>query len=179
MARGLARRGPPVRAVRRARVWVGASLPLVQAAGGSAVVTTLIAEDVLESQGKPTIVRIRGALHIMMDRSAEVAEDKAMVVYGIGLVQARALAAGVASLPLPVGNVEWPWMWQAVTTLATPTTLTEDEGGARFQRTDIDSKSMRKAGPGETLVLITQVISITGTPDVECWGFTRILMLPS
>ena len=179
MARGFVRR-TPVRAVqRRARVWDGNVLPLVQIAGGQSAFSILITEANLDAKDKPTIVRIRGLLHIAMDRSAEVAEDKAVITYGIGLMEGRAVTVGIASLPKPATDSEWGWMWIGSSTIATPTTLTEDEGGARFQRTVIDSKSMRKAGPGEVLVLVTEVTSITGTPDVECWGFFRILLLPS
>jgi len=179
MARGVVGRRPFVQAPRRSRVWVGASLPLAQTAGGSSVFSILIGETELESQGKPTVARLRGQLHAQMDRSAEVSEDKALITFGIGLMQARAIAAGIASLPLPATNVEWPWMWVGTATLATPTTLTEDEGSMRFERVIIDGKAMRKAGPGMALVLVTEVTSITGTPDVECWGFLRILLMPS
>ena len=179
MARGFVRRTPVRATQRRARVWDGTQLSLIQLAGGTAGFSVLITEANLDAKDKPTIVRIRGLLHIAMDRSAEVAEDKAVITYGIGLMEGRAVAAGIASLPLPATDSEWGWMWIGSATLASPTTLTEPEQGARFQRTVIDSKSMRKAGPGEVLVLVTEVTSITGTPDVECWGFLRILLLPS
>jgi len=79
MARGVRAGRPFVQAPRRSRVWVGASLPLAQTAGGSSVFSILIAEAELETQGKPTVARIRGQLHAQMDRSAEVSEDKALI----------------------------------------------------------------------------------------------------
>ena len=178
MARGVARRAG-VRAPRRSRIWDALPIPLAQTAGGSSVFTILVTEAALLSQGKPTIARMRGAMHVQMDRSAEVAEDKALVTYGIAMLEGRAVAAGVASLPTPATNGDFPWMWIGTATIASPTTLTEDEGAMRFERTLIDAKAMRKAGPGELLVMVTEVTSITGTPDVECWGFIRVLLMPS
>ena len=93
------------------------------------------------------------------------------------MIEARAVAAGIASLPKPVANADFPWMWIGVATLATPSTLTEDEGPMRFQRLELDAKAMRKAMPSMALILVTEVSSIVGTPDVECWGYTRTLLM--
>ena len=162
---------------KRQTLWVGASIPLQQLAGGSAGFTTIISEATLGNLGRPTVVRIRGALHAQMDRSAEVAEDKAVVTTGIAMIESQAVAAGIASLPTPASQADFSWMWIGVQTLATPTTLTEDEGSMRFQRLVIDSKAMRKANPSMALVLVTEITSITGMPDVECFGFIRLLLM--
>ena len=162
---------------KRQTLWTGGVLALQQLAGGSAGFATLISEATFANLGRPTVIRIRGQLHAQMDRSAEVAEDKATVVTGIAMVESNAVTAGIASLPTPATNVDYSWMWIGVQTLSTPTTLTEDEGPGRFQRLEIDAKAMRKANPSMALVLVTQVVSVIGTPDVECWGYFRQLLM--
>ena len=164
-------------AQRRQTLWTGATLPLQQLAGGTSGFTTLITEATFANLGRPTVIRIRGQLHAQMDRSAEVAEDKVVVSTGIAMIESRAVAAGIGSLPKPVADANFPWMWVGTQTLSTPTTLTEAEGDMRFQRIELDSKSMRKAMPSMALVLVTEVVSIAGVPDVECWGFLRLLLM--
>jgi len=176
MARGVLRQRLAA-ARKRQTLWTGGALALQQLAGGTAGFATLISEATFANLGRPTVIRIRGQLHAQMDRSAEVAEDKATVITGIAMVESRAVAAGIASLPTPGTQTDFPWMWIGVQTLASPTTLTEAEGDMRFQRIDVDAKAMRKANPSMALVLVTQVDSVIGTPDVECWGFLRLLLM--
>ncbi len=180
----MADRGRPQRVLKagapRQKVWAGGvTFPLTQLSGGVNNVQTIISEAILEGQGLPTIVRCRGWVHIQMDRSAEAAEDKAIVNFGIAVVEARALSIGVTAMPLPGTNAEFPFLWMGIATLASPTTLTEDEGGARFQRLELDTKAMRKVRAGHVLVFITQVQNVTGTSEIEFWGCVRVLLMPA
>ena len=162
---------------KRQTLWIGGALSLQQLAGSTSGFAFLVTEAQFSNLGRPTVIRIRGRFHAQMDRSAEVAEDKAVVTSGIAMVEARAAAAGIGSLPKPVTNSDFSWMWIGAHTLATPTTLTEDEGSMRFERIDVDAKAMRKAQPSMALVLVTEVTSIAGVPDIECWGFLRMLLM--
>jgi len=172
-------RGRVRTATKRSRVWIGTPTSFFQLAGGTTNFSTVVTEAQLQNLGKPTIARVLGELLINMDRSAEVAEDRALVGYGMTLVSNQAVAVGATAIPDPLNNAEWPWLMYGTTSLKTPTTLTEDEQGFRWDRVKIDSKSMRKAPPDHVLVFVVSVISVAGTPDIELSGFLRVLLLPS
>jgi len=166
-------------AAKRSRVWIGTPTNFFQLAGGTTSFSTIVTEAQLQNLGKPTIARCRGQLLVNMDRSAEVAEDRALVGMGLTLVSNQAVAVGATAIPSPIANDEWPWLWYYTSSLKTPTTLTEDEQGFRWERIEVDSKSMRKAPPDHVMVFVVDVVSVAGTPDIELSGFIRVLLLPS
>ena len=168
-----------VRSARRSKVWAGAQIGLTQMAAGQVAFNTLESEADLESQGKPTIARIRGQILVQTDFSAEVPEDKCNVGFGIALLDARAVAAGAGSLPGPLTNIEFPWMWWHSSVIAVQTTVGLEQVLSNFDRIEVDGKAMRKAAPGHLLVLVAEVLAITGTSDIEYFGALRILLMPS
>ncbi len=184
MARGFGGRRPLVRATtRRQRIWTGSVIGLHQitgaAGGGVAGATTMITEANLENLGKPTIARMRGSILVADDQSAAVAEDKAAVFMGVTLIDSRALAAGVGSMPNPAINIEYPWMWFAEAMISVPSTIALEQVATRFQRIEVDGKAMRKAPPDHALVFLVAATSVAGTPDLEIYGCIRVLLLPS
>ena len=167
------------RTSRRSKVWFGSQIVLTQQAAATVAFNTLMTEVQLETQGKPTIARIRGQILVQTDVSAQVAEDKCHVGLGIALLDARAVAAGAASLPGPLTNVEFPWMWWHSAEIAVGTNTALEQIPTNFDRITVDGKAMRKAAPGHLLVLVSEVLAETGTSDIEYFGFLRILAMPS
>jgi len=171
------RRTNLARTPRRARIWTGTAIALAQLPPGNSLVT-LVAEATFAIQGKPTIARMRGELFVMFDQSGAAAGEKVIVSCGIGLVNTQSVVG--AAVPLPRTDIDWGgWMWLEHTCLAQPDTAMVVQNDQTWKRIDIDSKSMRKVPNNMTLVLVTEVTAITGTPDVETWGTLRVLMLPS
>ncbi len=172
---------PRAKTARRSKVWVGAQSATATGLGpSSAVVFTVIAEADLETQGKPTIARVRGTWNAWYDRAAAPATGAMIVGAGITLVSTKSVTAGIASLPQPLTNIEWPWLWWDTTIVGL------DFGDATgFQLLEnsvrvVDSKAMRKVPPGNTLVLIVETSpALLGAPDTR-FGFSiRILLMPS
>jgi len=167
---------------RRAKVWVSAdSTALIALPPSTVAVQTLTTEAVLESQGKPTIARIRGTWVATHDHSAASATSSLYVAMGITVVSTKSVTAGVASLPTPITNSEWPWMFWDMYKVGTETVT-----AVGFQQTNsldnrtVDCKAMRKVPPASTLVAVFETgPALEGAPDVNATLAVRILLLPS
>ena len=104
-----------------------------------------------------------------------------VVAAGITTVSAAAATAGILSLPLPINDIEWPWLWWDSAFVgnenyaASNTTL--DLSAANRV---IDSKAMRKVPPSHVCVLVFQAgVALKGAPDANVSFIVRILLMPS
>ncbi len=125
-------------------------------------------------QGASTLLRTRGGLLIELDAAG--AGERALVAVGIIIAGDRAIAAGVASLPSPVGQGEDDWLWHSYLTVTS-----NEEAAATTdyltQRLEIDSKAMRKVRDDEGIVFMAEVAeSADMGGSVNLMYGTRILL---
>ena len=131
---------------------------------------------VLALEQEVTIVRVRGYCNIILEATAAIGDGFSGAI-GIGLVSSAAFAAGVASVPTPITEVDWSgWLYHKFFDLRSITATIADgvNSVACVQQFDIDSKAMRKQGSSMTLMGVVEV-SESGTATAELNADTRIL----
>ncbi len=122
------------------------------------------------SSGGVTIIRIRGHYQVYINAIAGVT-DRVRFGLGIGIVTSDALAVGAVAIPGPLDDIDWGgWMWHE----------TGWVGGIAFFGPGviqgvIDSKSMRKIKPNESVVGMLEVADEDGTVVVQASLATRML----
>jgi len=135
---------------KRTTEWIGpADQNFVGVGSGGA---TLIASSSFEISS--TIIRTRGAVTI---RPAVTVADAAIVgAFGMGIVSAEALAAGIASIPEPFSDGDWGgwFVWRSFGYELE----FEDATGVSYPSWgfEVDSKAMRKIGPSEAIVFVAE-----------------------
>ena len=104
-----------------------------------------------------TIVRFRGIITVGVQNTAD---DKAILgAYGVAIVTDLALAAGAASIPGPWTDNDWDG-WFVLQPFNLALEFTTDVGWDKIQSEYvIDSKAMRKAVDGDSLVTIVETQS--------------------
>jgi len=166
---------------RRSKVWLGAqSSTALGLSPSTAAVFTIVDETQVETQGKPTIARVRGTWNAWHDRTAAPATSAMVVAAGITVVSTKSLTIGVTALPTPLANIEWPWLWWDSTVVGIDVgDATGFEQLTTFNRS-IDSKAMRKVPPASTVVLIVEAgAAMLGAPDARLVFAIRMLLMPS
>ncbi len=149
MARG--RRTHVVGRSDRQPVWFGINLQVTTVPGASAIlIGSLNAAALLL---RPfTVVRT----HILVSWSSDqvAASEISNGAFGTIVVSEQALAAGVASIPDPIGEADAPFFtWQAFSQqfLFADATGFESAGWSQYE---IDSKAMRKVGNNEDIAFV-------------------------
>ena len=118
-----------------------------------------------------TVVRIRGFAEISLS-SGTADGDGYTGAFGIGIVTDAAFAAGVASVPTPITEIEWEgWIWHQMFSVRSPAT---DSTEIR-QTFEIDSKAMRKVGSNRTIFAVVEATEI-GTAVAEITLGSRMLL---
>ncbi len=137
------------------------SLSNLDNAEGSVIVgpTGLLASTAL------TIFRARGKILGILDTGA--VDERVIVEIGLAVVGAPAFTAGVASLPTPVTEDQYPFFWRGQLAMSSGAEAAVITDGL-FDRVEIDSKAMRKMKPDEAIVLVFEVAGSSdqaGTTD--------------
>ena len=184
MARQLNRsnRGFAVRTPRRKSSWE-------QGSGGTGQVaftgssTSILGLGAGAAEDGLTLVRTRGQLTVSLNAAAAVGEGFSGA-FGIGIVTDQAFAAGVASMPAPITDIDWNgWLYHHFFDLFSNTAISggaavdEDFGNviAGVQRIEVDSKAMRKIGLNEVIFAVLQVVE-QGTATMRAAFNSRILI---
>ena len=165
----------PVKVSRRRTGWeegTGGSIPTNVSSSSSgflgAAVTALL--DGL------TLVRTRGFVRATLTAVAG-ANDGFQGAVGIGITTAQAVAAGIASCPIPVSDADWDgWLWHQFFSVGSSTATIADgvnSVGVNFQ-TEIDSKAMRKLSEDMALYAAFQMTE-NGTSVMDIWHESRML----
>jgi len=174
MARAMVRRAL-VRSPKRGMFWEGAALAFTNATG-TASVLTVVSETTLETIPNPTLIRVRGQGIVY---ATAIGASGAQAMIGIGLIKvtAKALAAGVASLPTPGTDSGSDWLWHSDYPIGVRGSLGADSesDGSHVTRFDIDNKAMRKFEPNEVLVMVVENVALTSTVTVQVTVGFRIL----
>jgi len=112
-----------------------------------------------------TILRIRSSGGLFMFDASAQAGDKMTLALGIAIMGTDAFASGVGAMPDPVVEFEFPWLWLWQGDLrATVTAGDQADGSTTLRIPTIDSRSMRKVTPRETLVLVAEFANAAGAP---------------
>ncbi len=114
-----------------------------------------------------TILRMRSSPGIIaFDESVQVG-DTVNLGIGIGIVSSDAFAAGVGSLPDPIGDITFPWLWLFQADLLCTVAIGDQAFGMTTRQTGgVDSRAMRKMAPGQSLVQIFEFQGVSGAPVV-------------
>jgi len=143
----------------RTSVWIGTSVAVSTVAANTVVLLATLNAAALALRPF-TVVRTRLLLHWESDQSAS--SEQATGAFGAIVVTAEAAAAGVASVPDPVGDPSSPWfVWQPLSTsflFADATGFIEPAGNDY----EVDSKSMRKVGLNEDIALVAEETNVKG-----------------
>ena len=149
---------------------------------GSTVPFTANGTKVLGSLGfgvPGTVIRTLWEYVILATSSATiVADDQARVCMAIGIVSSDAVALGDTAMPDPADEPNYPWLyWRDHLLRYRIVGAQNDSSGIPGSaRVTIDSKSMRKIKPRESLVLVAQYVDVTGTPNLTVSsGVARVL----
>ena len=171
-------RGFPIRtrSPRRATAW-GFGPDAVSVALSASAKTGWTNGIVLASEAKATIVRIRGDLLLTL-LTADGANGGFAGAVGIGIATSNAFSAGIASLPGPITDADWPgWMWHHfINVRATTATIADGvNAGAATQRIVIDSKAMRKWDFDMTIFGAVEVVE-SGVSTANLAADSRMLV---
>ena len=109
-----------------------------------------------------TLVRTRGSLLVRVIAAGDV-DDVLGGAFGLIVASNQAFAAGVASLPSPVTEIENDWVVWVPVTLNADLGSTNPLEPAAFQRVEFDSRGMRKMKLGESLVGVFEMFQSGGT----------------
>ncbi len=113
-----------------------------------------------------TILRIVGGGGLFRFDADKQIDDSLTITLGIGIVSTDAFTAGAASMPDPDDEVAYPWLWWTSFTLDSQVAAASDDaGGSLYRVPPIDSKSMRKFKPSQTLTTIIQTTGAAGAPQ--------------
>ncbi len=165
------------RAPRRQSSWTagpGGGTGAEHTIGASSSSTSLWSTGLIPLEEGLTIVRIRGELLAFLT-AATAALDGFVCGFGITLVSDEAFAAGAASIPSPIDDIDYDeWMYYTTFSLKASAIIA---GGAAedhdsmlavtaAKRIEIDNKAMRKFPVGKTMVALLEVQEI-GTAVVS------------
>ena len=109
-----------------------------------------------------TLVRTRGVFTIKCIGSG-VNDNRINGAFGIIVVSNEAGVAGLASLPLPLSQIENDWVvWVPFALHVSNTVVTEEDLGS-IQQIPYDSRGMRKLKLGESLQEVVEAFQFNGT----------------
>ena len=129
----------------------------------------------LALNGPWTAIRMLGEYIIGAD-AAPTAQDAVTIGVGIGVVSADAFIAGAASVPGPVSEPQYPWLYWANHDFFFVDSGLEDRVITSIRKS-FDVKSMRKLKPRESLVTVIEYSDVAGTPAMQfCMPQTRVLV---
>ena len=164
-------------APRRLTTWLGGpgSLSSVQAtitASGS----TLASVTVSLAQERATLVRTRGRLRCYL-KSAAAGNNGFVGAFGMAVANLAAVSAGVSSVPTPVTEQTYEWIyWTPIQLLSAgvidASAATDEDGitgNSGFFDIEIDSKAMRKITNEHACYGVIEVTEI-GTATMQ-WMF--------
>ena len=122
-----------------------------------------------------TVLRTRGYVQAIMDSTKQVG-DTMLLTFGLGIVSSDAFAVGGGSLPDPLGDADYPWLWWGEMFLEAELAAAQEAWGGSAQRLEVDSKAMRRLAPSQTLAWVVQATQVAGAPAVSVtFGTTRVL----
>ena len=125
-----------------------------------------------------TVVRVRGEFTIVLNAITTVGDGFNNFAVGIGVASLAAFTAGVASLPTPLTEIEWPgWLWHSSHGELQGMSITESgQSPLEALRGVIDSKAMRKLRTDEVIFGAIEMGTEVGTAVASFSARTRMLV---
>ena len=120
-----------------------------------------------------TLVRTRGSLIIAITTSGS-ANNIINAAFGIIVVSNEAQAAGIASLPGPLSEIENDWVVYVPICMHADLVATNPNDLGAVARLDFDSRGMRKMKLGETLAFVLEVAQGNATTGTQIDFATQI-----
>ncbi len=145
-----------------------------EALSGNNVPAKILGTAHIVSNAPNTLVRIRGTVAVSLDSGA--VNEAFLIRAGIIKVMPDAFAAGAGSIPSPVDDPEAEWLWHSYFPLRALATGNDSLSGGGVQRTEIDSKAMRRVKTNERLVFMVDATILSGSPTMDfTYGFRTLL----
>ncbi len=114
----------------------------------------------------PTLVRCRGELLVLAGATGTAGDD-VLVGAGLCIVSERASTAGAASVPRPLSDISFSWLWHTMFMLKLKTSADEFTPDANMMRVPIESKAMRKIlSDEEELIFVIETDNGAGTASI-------------
>ena len=115
-----------------------------------------------------TVLRIRGEYLVVPTAGGTYeSSDIASVSVGIGMFSQAAVDVGGVSLPGPLDDVSYPWLWWHQLKVHFQDATPGDQAwGPHTRHVGIDTSAMRKTKPLEALGLVVQNVGIGGAPPL-------------
>ena len=161
---------------RMTKFWDGNQGSFVNVAANS----TFAAGTALAFTQPATLLRWRQEILIAPDMDGTLANnDVVRLTFGLAKLSTDNVAVGAAGFPDPDDEPEYPWLHYFSRTFGYGATFSETmlNMGASTHRELIDSKTMRKIRPGESIVWVGQYVNISGTPPIDVsFGSSRCLL---
>jgi len=150
--------------------------------GGASTAVSVAGTGILGAGRTPTvsevtILRTRGRFMIQL-ADPNAAGDEMRLTAGIGIVSSDAFAAGAGSMPDPLTDIAYPWMWWDTWFLkpGSATVGNPQPQSSVQSNMVVDVKAMRKVGIDQTIALIFEVTDVVGTPVANIAFDGRLLL---
>ena len=144
--------------------WQGASASATMPGNTTQVIEIAIANVAA------TLYRTRGEIVASID--GPVADDKTLVTFGIIVATEEDLVVGATALPNPKDDMDAEWLWHGFVPLLAQGAGDEVSAAGRLT---VDSKAMRCMKQTQSVVLVTDVETLAGTPAIDFVAGFRVL----
>jgi len=113
-----------------------------------------------------TLIRTRGTGLVMFDAAAT--NNVVLFAIGLGIFSSDAFAVGAGSLPGPITDAGYSWVWHRLFSLGPALDGTQNvQNIGQNIPFEIDSKAMRKMHPNETMGFVAEGLVINGGGTVD------------
>jgi len=124
-----------------------------------------------------TLIRVRGSIQAFLT-TVTAAADGMHCAVGIGVFTIEAFAAGVASVPSPLGDDDWNgWLYHRYFDLhgLQAGSVAAGAGGTTSIQFEVDSKAMRKVNENVIVGCLLETVEV-GTAVMEAYFSSRMLL---
>ena len=167
-----------IRVPRRLKSWDFGPGTNVAQAQFTAITGVILTDALSVIQDGATLLRLRGQLIYMLDTTSALTGGFTGA-FGIGIATQAAVAAGAASVPLPVDEQDFDgWIfWRPFSMKSVTATIADGSNAVSVsERVDVDTKAMRKLREGDSIYAALQITSEVGSAVMQVFFDSRILI---
>jgi len=117
-----------------------------------------------------TVMRVRGKVAVTLDAGA--ADEKAMILVGLQIVNADTFAAGTAPEISTDSSDEASWLWQGELYVSSGAEAAVVAASQLVDIIDVDSKAMRKLKANDVIALVGQSPAILVSDQGGTWDLS-------
>ena len=145
--------------------------------GTVAQMTTLVLESELDNVPNPTLIRVRGKIFAQLGAAANAQGDVILLSHAIMVVDAKAFAVGTTAVPLPLSSNSEDFLWFGTQIMAQNDQTTVLNNQSNWNMLEVDSKAMRKITLNQVLVLVSEMVGLSGGGGEDCNFALNLRML--